>query len=49
MRCFSIPEIELLANQTGFKLLHSEEFITRKAPAIDTWGVCFILQKIKEI
>jgi SAM-dependent methyltransferase len=46
MRHFSWPEIELFALISGFKLIHTEEFGTGKQPDKDTWGVCFILQKI---
>ena len=45
MRHFSRPEIELLAQKTGFTVLQSEEFLTGNAPSENTWGVCFILQK----
>jgi SAM-dependent methyltransferase len=45
MRHFSIPEIELVAQQTGFKVIRQEEFLTGKLPGEDTWGVCFVLQK----
>jgi len=45
MRHFGRPEIDLLATQTGFKLIKAEEFGTGKHPGKDTWGVCFILQK----
>ncbi len=47
MRHFSVPEIELLAGLSNFKLIRAEEFLTGKRPGVDTWGVCFILQKIK--
>jgi len=46
MRHFSIPEIEMLAQITGFKILHAEEFGTSKMPGPQTWGVCFILKKL---
>jgi len=46
MRHFSIPEIELLATQTGFEVLKIEEFLTKNKPSNETWGVCFILKKI---
>lgn len=46
MRHFSIPEIELLATHTGFELVHTEEFLTANEPSENTWGVCFVLQKI---
>ncbi|TKC08189.1 class I SAM-dependent methyltransferase [Pedobacter polaris] len=46
MRHFSKPEIELLAYATGFNLLGTEEFLTGSIPSTNTWGVCYILQKI---
>jgi SAM-dependent methyltransferase len=46
MRHFSIPEIELLASHTGFKILRAEEFLTGNDPSEHTWGVCFILSKV---
>ena len=45
MRHFSIPEIELLAENTGFEILKVEEFLTGNEPSEKTWGVCFILKK----
>lgn len=47
MRHFSIPEIELLANHTGFEVVHAEEFLSGKEPGIDTWSVCVIIKKTK--
>lgn len=49
MRYFSIPEIEILANSTGFELVKAEEFLTGNTPGINTWGVCFILKKVKNV
>lgn len=46
MRYFSLPELQLLATFTGFKILHTEEFLTKKKPSENSWGVCLILQKI---
>ena len=46
MRHFSIPEIELLAYQTGFKIIKTEEFLSGKAPSSQTWGICCVLKKI---
>ena len=46
MRHFSIPEIEFFASMSGFKLLQCEEWVTRKTPSDNTWGVCFVLEKI---
>jgi len=45
MRHFSIPEIRLIANFTGFDLIKAEEFLTKNQPSINTWGVNFILKK----
>jgi SAM-dependent methyltransferase len=42
MRYLFRPEIELLTEQGGFKVLHSEEWITGRKPGFDTWGVCFV-------
>ena len=47
MRHFSIPEIDLLARLTGFEILKTEEFLSKKVPSENTWGVCFVLKKIK--
>jgi hypothetical protein len=45
MRHFSIPEISLLADYTGFKIEKAEEFLSGNDPGENTWGVCFILKK----
>jgi SAM-dependent methyltransferase len=47
MRHFSISEIDLLCKLSGFELLHSEEFLTTNKSDTNTWGVCFVLRKIK--
>lgn len=44
MRHFGVPEIALLAGQTGFELIRSEEFLTSADPSEQTWGVTFILK-----
>ncbi|MAD95364.1 MAG: SAM-dependent methyltransferase [Rhodobacteraceae bacterium] len=46
MRHFSLPELALLAENTGFEIVGSEEFLTGNAPSEKTWGVCFILRKV---
>jgi len=46
MRHFSKPEIELLAYATGFEIVHSEEFLSKAIPSVETWGVCYILKKL---
>lgn len=45
MRHFSIPEIKMLAEFTGFEVLQTEEFLTENTPTENTWGVCFLLKK----
>ena len=45
MRHFSIPELDLLAKLTGFEIIKSEEFVSKKTPSENTWGVCTILRK----
>jgi len=42
MRYLFRPEVELLAAQTGFEIIESQEWMTGKAPGFDTWGVCFV-------
>ena len=45
MRAFEIKEIKEFCNETGFVLLHSEEWLSRNDPSEETWGVCSILKK----
>lgn len=49
MRHFSIPEIKILAAFHGFDIVQMEEFITHNKPSDNTWAVCFILKKIKDV
>lgn len=46
MRYFTTPEIGWLADLAGFRVLQAEEWLTRREPSPDTWGVCYILQKV---
>ena len=46
MRHFGVPEIELLAKITNFKIIKIEEFLTGNDISEKTWGACFILKKI---
>lgn len=46
MRAFEAEEIEEFADQTGFALLHSEEWLTSHSPSQHTWGVCSTLKKV---
>jgi len=45
MRHFSLPEIDLLAEATGFERISAEGFLSGESPGEDTWGVCVILRK----
>ena len=45
MRHFSITEIELICSLSGFKCIHVEEWLTKRIPSDNSWGVCFILKK----
>jgi hypothetical protein len=44
MRYFFQPEIEMLADQSGFTIMHAEGWITGNPIDQNTWGVCFILK-----
>ena len=45
MRHFSIPEIAAIAEQNSFKVLSVKEFLTDKPASINSFGVCFSLEK----
>ena len=45
MRHFSIPEIDILAEIYGFQRIDAQEFLTKKSPSENTWGVCVTLKK----
>ena len=45
MRHFSLPEIDFLAEINGLKRIESHEFLSKKKPSEETWGVCAILKK----
>ena len=45
LRHFSIPEVDELAKLYNFKRVGVQEFLTKKKPSKDTWGVCVILKK----
>lgn len=46
MRHFSLPELDLLATESGFERLAAEAFLTGDEPSEDTWGVCLVLRRI---
>jgi SAM-dependent methyltransferase len=45
MRYFFQSEIDLLANLTGFEMVHAEEWMTCNEPSDQSWGVAFVLRK----
>jgi SAM-dependent methyltransferase len=45
LRHFSISEIDNFAKTYNFKRIDAHEYITKKKPSKDTWGVCIILKK----
>lgn len=47
MRYFSIPEIELLATNFGFRALKHEEICTSATPSEETWAIGSWLKKIE--
>lgn len=47
MRYLFKPELELMLEQVGFKILKLEEWVTGRTPNEDSWGTCFICRKIK--
>lgn len=46
MRHFSLPELDFLADASGFERLTAEEILTGKVASEDTWGVCLILRRL---
>ncbi len=45
MRHFSLPELDLLAENAGFERLKAEAFLTGDPPSDETWGLCLVLRK----
>ncbi|GAB2903028.1 class I SAM-dependent methyltransferase [Uliginosibacterium flavum] len=46
MRYLFPPEIALLAEISGFRVEHSCEWLSERAPGEDSWGVCYVLRGI---
>jgi SAM-dependent methyltransferase len=44
MRYLFRPEIDLLVEQTGLRILEAREWMTGREPGLDTWGVYFVVQ-----
>jgi SAM-dependent methyltransferase len=47
VRYFFKPELELFLRNYGFKLVSSQEWLTKKNPSFNTWNVCFVAKKIR--
>ena len=45
MRHFSLPELDLLADCSGFERITAEEFLSGAPPSAKTWGVCLVMRK----
>lgn len=45
MRYFTIPEVHWIAEQAGFTVLKTEEFLTSATAGINTWNLFVMLQK----
>lgn len=43
MRYLFYPEVAMLAEATGFRIRHAEEWATGRPVGDDTWGACFVL------
>lgn len=46
MRYYFPLELDLIADQSGFEIIHSEEWMSGSAPSEQTWGVAFAARKI---
>ena len=45
MRFFSIPEIQLFANKSGFEVVEFFNLHGEESPSLDTWAITVILKK----
>lgn len=45
MRYLFLPEIDRLLEANGFERVGAEEWLTRKVPSFDSWGVCVVARK----
>ena len=46
MRHFSLPEIDLFAEYSGFERLSAETFMSGAPVSEDTWAICLVLRKL---
>ncbi|MBB3204275.1 SAM-dependent methyltransferase [Rhodopirellula rubra] len=45
MRYYFEPEIKMLANAAGLHIANEEEWLSKKEPSVDSWGVAFVCRK----
>lgn len=45
MRHFSLPELDLLAERSGFERVASEGFLSGNPPGEETWGLCLVMRR----
>lgn len=45
MRYLFTPEIQLLVNEAGLKIISSFEWMTDNLPDFSTWGTCFVVKR----
>lgn len=45
LRYWFLPEIQRHATDAGLRWLGAEEWLSGRAPGLDSWGVCHLLQK----
>ena len=46
MRYVFTPEVRALLDQSGFELIHAEEWMSGRPLDYDTWGACFVARAI---
>ena len=45
MRYFFLPELDVLLGSHGLERVKTEEWMTRRSPSLDTWGICVVARK----
>jgi SAM-dependent methyltransferase len=46
LRYFTTPEIQWLADLSGFQIALAHEWLTRREPSTNSWGVCYVLRRV---
>jgi predicted TPR repeat methyltransferase len=45
MRYFFLPELDTMLAAQGMERVKTEEWMTRRSPSLETWGVCVVARK----